>query len=285
MEDIMSYTTDKLTLQAYFHFSRMPFTKKMWAKQMFESQSQGELKRGLELWVELQGICLVSGPNGAGKSITLRRLCYDLSNRKKHEVFYMCLPRCSPIGFFRSLCRSFGLLPRQNLSDMFDNMSSILANYEEKTGKHPILIVDDADSLTDDTLEALRRLLNFDMDHKIRWSLILSAIPNFVFRLRQPHNTGLHQRICFSHYLKGFSLEDTREYIAFHLQRAHGPKELFSDDAILLLFNLSRGFPRVINQFAIHSLIRAATLKADAINAAFIKSKVLSNPLFEAPSA
>ena len=65
---------DKIRLQSYFGFSKIPFTKYMWAKHMFRSRTQTELLQGLNLFLEYKGICLVSGPPGVGKSISLRRL-------------------------------------------------------------------------------------------------------------------------------------------------------------------------------------------------------------------
>jgi type II secretory pathway predicted ATPase ExeA len=164
---------------------------------------------------------------------------------------------------------------------MFDAINQYLGEFEQKNGKHPILIIDDADVIGDDLLETLRRLSNFDMDRDDRFSMVLSGMPSLATRLKLPQNRAIHQRITFAHNLRGFSLQDTQSYIGFHLQRSDGPKELFSEDALRLLFQMSKGLPRVINQLAIQSLIQAAIRKKDAIDADFIKYHVLSNPLFD----
>ena len=274
------YQANKQRLQAAFNFSRMPFIKNMWAKHMFESHSQTEMKEGLALWSDLRGTALVYGPNGVGKSITLRSFRLGLGN-KRYEIFYLCIICCGLLGFFRSLCRCLGLPVRQYVNDMFDAIAHYLAEFEQRTQKHPIIIIDDADALSDSLLEALRRLSNFEMDREDRFSLILAGESILAARIKEPQNLALHQRISFAHYLRGFSLDDTKKYIRYHLERADGPPNLFTDGAVRLIFQLSKGYPRVINQVAIQSLIQAALRNEGHITDKFIKKFVLSNPLFD----
>lgn len=273
------YQRTKDRLSAAFNFSRMPFLKSMWAKQMFESDSQTELRDGLALWAGIKGICIVCGPNGVGKSISLRRFRHDLGD-KHHQVFYLCTLSRSPLGFFRSLCRTLSIPVRQYLNDMYDSVAQFLGEYEQQTKRHPIVIIDDASNLSDGLLEDLRRLSNFEMDREDRFSLILSGESNLASRLKAPQNHALHQRVSYAHYLRGFSLEDTKRYVKFHLERSDGPPGLFHENAVTKIFQLSKGYPRVINQLAVHSLIQAAIRSVDCITDDFIRDHVLSNPLF-----
>jgi len=59
-------------LRSHFAFTKIPFSKFMWAVNMFDSAGQRELDQGLHMWTEVKGIGLVVGPSGVGKSITLR---------------------------------------------------------------------------------------------------------------------------------------------------------------------------------------------------------------------
>lgn len=274
------YEKDKHRLQSAFNFSRMPFRKGIWAKQMFESDSQAELRDGLAMWCGIRGICLVCGPNGVGKSISLRRFRHDIGE-KRYEIFYLCTLSRSPLGFFRSLCRALGIPVRQYLNDMYDAVAHFLGDFEQRTRKHPILIIDDASNLGDGLLETLRRLCNFEMDREDRFSLVLAGETTLGARMKEPQNLALHQRISYAHYLRGFALEDTKRYITYHLERADGPPKLFQENAVRLIFQLSKGYPRVINQVAIHTLIQAAIRNESKISDSFIRKFVLSNPLFD----
>ena len=192
----------KLHLKSYFGFSKVPFTKYMWASKMFNAKAQKEFIDGLHLWLETRGIALLYGPSGVGKSISLRRFKNDLDERR-FEVFYLFNLRITPTGFLRSLSRILGLPVLYHQADLFDAISAFLAQYEERTGKHPIIIFDDGDGLSDQLIELLRLLANFNMDSEDRFSFILSGSQKLALQIRQPQNEALRQRITFSHNLRG----------------------------------------------------------------------------------
>ena len=271
----------RLRLQSYFGFSKMPFTKYMWATKMFEASCQQQLLEGLNFWLETKGIALLYGPAGVGKSITLRRFKADIDQRR-FDIFYLFNLRITPIGFMRSLSRLLALPVLYHQADLFDALSAFLGQYEERTHKHPIIIFDDGDGLSDQLLELLRVLANFAMDSEDRFSFILSGSPKLAARIRTAQNAPLNQRIGFSHNLRGFTIDDARAYFTFHLQRAEGPKELFTDNAVQIIFNLAKGLPRVINQIALQALIRAAICRVQNIDENFLKQHVLINSLFDA---
>jgi type II secretory pathway predicted ATPase ExeA len=267
-------------LTSYFGFSKLPFTKYMWSKKMFDASSQRELIDGLHFWLETRGIALLCGPPGAGKSISLRKFKEELDDRR-YDLFYLFNLRITPIGLLRSLCRILALPLLHHQADLFDSISAFLDQYEQRTGKHPIIIFDDGDGLSDPLIELLRSLANFIMDSEDRFSFILSGSQKLALRLKQPQNESFRQRIVFSHSLRAFTIEDARNYIRFHLERAEGPKELFTEGAVQLIFHLAKGLPRVINQIALQALIRAAIRKVDKIDESFLKQQVLNGSLFD----
>lgn len=267
-------------LKSHFGFSKIPFTKYMWATKMFDSSAQRELIDGLHLWLETRGIALLFGPAGVGKSITLRRFREELDDRR-FDLFYLFNLRVSPTGFLRSLCRLLGLPVLYHQADLFDSISAFLDQYETRTRKYPIILFDDGDGLSDRLLELLRLLANFSMDSEDRFSFILSGAQKLALRLKEPQNEALKQRIVFSHNLRGFTIDDARNYVRFHLQRVEAPKNLFADNAIQIIFHLAKGLPRVINQIALQSLIQAAIKKVDTIDENFLKQHVLNNSLFD----
>jgi len=267
-------------LTSYFGFSKVPFTKYMWSKKMFDASSQRELIDGLRFWLETRGIALLCGPPGAGKSISLRKFKEELDDRR-YDLFYLFNLRITPIGLLRSLCRILALPVLYHQADLFDSISTFLDQYEQRTAKHPIIIFDDGDGLSDRLIELLRSLCNFAMDSEDRFSFILSGSEKLALRLKQPQNEAFRQRIVFAHSLRAFTIEDARSYIRFHLERAEGPKELFTEGAIQLIFHLAKGLPRVINQIALQAIIRAAIRKVDKIDENFLKQQVLSGSLFD----
>ena len=269
-----------MDLKSYYGFTKVPFTKYMWASKMFAASSQTELLQGLSLWLQTRGIALVYGPAGVGKSITLRRFKHDIDERR-YDVFYLFNLRLTPLGFLRSLSRTLGLTVLYHQADLFDAVSSHLDQYEQRLNKHPVIIFDDADSLSDGLLEMLRLLANFNMDSQDRCSFILSGSQRLAARIRLPQNESLKQRIGFSHPLRGFTIDDAVDYVKFHLKRAEAPAELFTANAVKTIFHHGQGLPRVINQIALQALIRAAVKGENTIDADFLKHHVFVNSLFD----
>jgi general secretion pathway protein A len=272
--------TERTHLTSYFGFSKVPFTKYMWSKKMFDASSQRELIDGLHFWLETKGVALLCGPPGAGKSISLRRFKEELDDRR-YDLFYLFNLRITPIGLLRSLCRTLALPLLYHQADLFDSISAFLDQYELRTGKHPIIIFDDGDGLSDRLIELLRSLGNFAMDSEDRFSFILSGSQKLASRLKQPQNEAFRQRIVFSHNLRAFTIDDARNYVRFHLERCEGPKELFAEGAIQLIFHVAKGLPRVINQVALQAIIRGAIRKVDKIDESFLKQHVLNGSLFD----
>jgi type II secretory pathway predicted ATPase ExeA len=272
--------TETLHLTSYFGFVKLPFTKYMWASKMFEASSQNELLQGLNLWLETRGIALLCGPPGVGKSITLRRFKADIDERR-YDIFYLFNLRVTPLGFLRSMARLMGVPVLYHQADLFDALNAHLGQYEERTGKHPVIVFDDCDGLSDELLELLRRLANFAMDSEDRFSFILAGSQRLAATIRAPQNESLKQRIAYAHNLVGFTLDDATTYIHFHLKRAEAPPELFADNAVKAIFHRAKGLPRSINQIAMHALIRAAVLRKDRIDETFLKQQVFTSALFD----
>lgn len=269
----------KVRIQSYFGFTKIPFTKYLRATNMFLSNVQNELVQSLELFLDYRGICMICGHPGVGKSITLRRF-RDQIDSKRYRLFYLFNLRTTPLGFFRSMARTLGLSPSFQKADLFDMISSELAGHEEKTGYYPLIILDDCDGLSDALLEDLRLLTNHAMDSEDRFSLILAGSNRFPSRLRQPQNRTLAQRITYSFSLRGFTVKEAGDYIRFHLERVEGPTDLFHPSAVQLLFQASQGYPRVINQLASHALIQATVKKKERIDEKFLRHHVLEQSLF-----
>jgi len=266
-------------LRAHFAFTKVPFGKSMWAAQMFDSSSQREVLHGLHMWTEVKGLGLVTGPSGVGKSITLRRYVQDLDDVRFHVVEFTYLPS-TVNGFLRSLCRSLGLPMRLHSTDLFDAAQRYLASYENDVGKHPILLIDDAEGLRPDVLDTIRRLTCFDLDSDDRFSVLLSGTDALIPLLADASLVSMRSRFLFTCTLRPFGLEDTVNYIRFHLQRSELDPKIFTEPAIKRLFQASQGRPRNINQLAIQALIQAAVQGRPDIDGDFMSHMITAHPLY-----
>jgi len=268
-------------LQAHLGVTRLPFRKNVAATQMFDSRSQRELHQGLLLWLEVKGLALATGPSGVGKSIAVRRFVHDIDDSRYRVLRFSSLPT-SVIGFLRSLSRLLGLDMRAHAADMFDAAQKHLFNYTDENGRHPILVIDDAEGLRVETLDLLRRLSAYELDAEDRFSILLAATEHILPVLRHPMLESLRSRIAYVQTLRPFSLEDTHNYVSFHLRGAGASDTLFSDEAIRRLFQSSQGRPRRINQLALQVLIQAAVHGRDTIDGDFVVAQIAAHPLYQA---
>jgi type II secretory pathway predicted ATPase ExeA len=106
-------------------------------------------------------------------------------------------------------------------------------------------------------------LTNHDLDSACPMACLLIGQPTLRRRIKLGILAALDQRIAVRYTMPGMTGEETASYISHHRTLAGRSGPLFSDDAITLIHQTSRGLPRAINNLAIQALIAAyATRKA-----------------------
>jgi type II secretory pathway predicted ATPase ExeA len=281
MNDITRH--QKRRLKGHFGFTKTPFHKSMKARDMFDSCGQRELYQALGMWADLRGIALVTGASGVGKSITLRRFVADLDEARYRVVRFTYLPT-TVTGFLRSFSRSLGLRMRMHGADLFDAAREHLVAYEDEHGPHPVILIDDAEGISVPVLDAIRRLTAYELDAEDRFSVLLSGTEDILSALRHPNLDSLRSRIGYAQILKAFTLEDTRNYIRFHLERADVKSDLFSDDAVRRVFQATHGKPRSINQLCLQTLVQAVVRGIDRVDGKFMATQIAAHPLYQSTS-
>ena len=99
--------------------------------------------------------------------------------------------------------------------------------------------------------------------------------------LRLPALESLWSRISYAQPLVPFSLEDTRNYVMFHMKRAGIRPDLFSDEASRRMFLASQGRPRAINQLGLQGLSKPRSQGRDQIDAEFVGAQIAAHPLYD----
>ncbi len=95
---------------------------------------------------------------------------------------------------------------------------------------------------------------------------LLVGQPTLRHRLRLGILAALDQRIAVRYSLTGMTPTDTADYIAHHAKIAGRTDALFSDDAVTLIHNAARGYPRAVNNPAAHGLTAAFAAKASIVD-------------------
>jgi len=91
---------------------------------------------------------------------------------------------------------------------------------------------------------------------------------------------SLRSRFSYAVQLRPFSLEDTTDYIRYHLTGAGQTEALLSDAAVRAVFQASRGAPRNVNQLVLQALIQATVEGRDDIDGRFMSARIAAHPLY-----
>jgi len=106
---------------------------------------------------------------------------------------------------------------------------------------NPILILDEIQKISHQTLETIRLMTNFNFEDKNLFSVIMAGNDEFLQQLKLRINEPMRQRVtCFSR-LTALSREDTEKYIDHHLKIAGAHQEIISPQAAALVYDFTSG--------------------------------------------
>jgi general secretion pathway protein A len=120
------------------------------------------------------------------------------------------------------------------------------------------IIIDEAQGLSDDTLEELRLFSNYSQNGKNQLEILLVGQPELLTRLMMPSLRQFHQRIGARAVLNRLQRHEAFEYIDLKLRESGGSVgAIFAKDALAELIDHSQGIPRQLNLLCNNALIRA----------------------------
>jgi MSHA biogenesis protein MshM len=203
-----------------------------------------------------EGFIKVTGEVGTGKTLLCRKL---LNEAPAHwSLAYIPDPNLDPQQLRWALALELGLkqsanIDQQQLAHLLQRQLLLLAG----AGRQVVLLIDEAQALPDETLEALRLMTNLETEQRKLVQVVLFGQPELDRRLALPKFRQLRQRISFSYQLPQLQYAEVAAYLQQRLQTAGSREVLFSTPAVWLLSYYSRGIPRLINVLAHKALLLA----------------------------
>ncbi|MDN5301679.1 MAG: ral secretion pathway protein [Thermoanaerobacteraceae bacterium] len=256
--------------EIFYSLTRPPFAKDIKAADSFPSTSYREMIARLEYMKKTRGMGLIVGEPGAGKTFALRSFAESL-NPALFKVIYFPLSTGTVMDFYRGLAVGLGEGPKFRKVDLFHQIQQAINVYFKERKITPVFILDEMQMAKDAFLNDLSILFNFEMDSENPFILIIAGLPYLLDRLSLNHNRPLSQRIMMRYKVEPLAKDEVAAYINHHMQLAGAKHTIFSDNAIQAIASLSRGWPRLINKIATHSLLAGYQAKKDLIDEEIVR--------------
>lgn len=151
--------------------------------------------------------------------------------------------------------------------DNFRSIQEEITRLALEKRKTPVIIIDEANYVSNAVLNDLKILFNFEMDSKDRAVILLVGLPQLNSTLRLGVHEPLRQRIIMNYNMEGLSKDEGRMYISEKIKGAGGNPDIFEGNAVEAVLNAADGTPRMINKLCTASILVAASRELNSINA------------------
>ena len=194
-----------------------------------------------------EGFIKVVGEVGTGKTLLCRKLLNDIPDH--FVTAYIPNPYLNPDELRRAVAVELGVKQAQRMSVQLLTQR-IQARLLELHGQghSVVLILDEAQALPEDSLEALRLFTNLETETRKLLQVVLFAQPELDVRLAKTEFRQLRQRITFAYKLRSMNAYEVQQYIQHRLQvTGYKGAELFPVKICNSITRVSKGIPRLVN--------------------------------------
>jgi general secretion pathway protein A len=244
--------------QRFFGLRESPFNVNPDPRYLFMTTQIQEALAGLMYGIQnRKGFILLTGEVGTGKTTLLNRLL-DWLRGQRVATAYIFNSRLEVNHLFDFMMADFDIPceSREKSHVLLRLNQWLLERY--RAGETAVLIIDEAQNLSDDVLEEIRLLTNLETATEKLLQIVLTGQPELEEKLKRPQLRQVRQRITISCRTKALSIEETFGYVAERLRIAGVNGEpVFSKEAIETVHLYSRGIPRIVNLLCEHSMINA----------------------------
>jgi len=260
-------------LLSHFNLTQLPFSKEIPVEQLLELPSLQKAFSSVNLLVETRGIGLLLGKSGTGKSCILRKLCACLHGGL-YKPLYLYHTSVSLNEFYTHLCAAFGLEPVFRRSKMFRMIQDRVLTLNRSNRIHPILLLDEAQYLSNSILQEIRLLTNFEIDSFNALTVLLCGREELVMQFGLSILEPLANSITLTIHLDALVKEESFSYIEGRLRHCGNTTPVFTKNALELTHQASAGIMRDINAIAHGALMNAYLSGSPQVEAEHVKAAI-----------
>jgi general secretion pathway protein A len=261
----------------FWGFKAFPFENVPDPRFFYLSKSHEEaLTRLLYAAKMRKGGAVLSGEIGCGKT-TLTRVIVQELPKEKFEIGLVINPKLEPVEFLQEVLYQFHVtdVPETKVKCLKLLNEKMIQNV--KMSKDTVLMVDEAQLLTEETLEEIRLLLNFQLADRFLVTIILLGQPELQEKISGIQQ--LNQRIAIKYHLAPFDYHDSAHYIDFRQKKAGRGENAFTGEAMERIYENTQGVPRKINNLCDLSLLIGFSKNEKKIEPEIVESIVKDGAL------
>jgi general secretion pathway protein A len=222
--------------------------------------------------MENVGFILLTGEVGTGKTTLVRHIMDQFEAEKDIAVIFNT--NVSADELICLVLQSFELEPEpgtktKNIETLYQ---FLIQKYAQN--RPVLLIIDEAQNLSDEAIEEVRMLSNLQGDDQSLIQIMLVGQPELKVRLKKPGHNAFSQRIAVNFYLSGLTDAETESYITHRLNKAGGDPGIFTPKAIEKIHHASKGIPRTINLLCDAALVYGFGYEFETIDAPVIEQVI-----------
>jgi general secretion pathway protein A len=241
--------------ESFYGFREKPFDLHPDPDYLYMSRVHENTYTHLEYAIlENKGFVVVTGEIGSGKTTLINFLLNKIGD--DIQVGLVNNTNIRPAEFLKMVCKEFELDPKTNdKAELIDIFSGYLID-QFAAGERVVLIIDEAQNLTNDTMEEIRMLSNIETEKHHLIQIILVGQPELRFKMQQGNLKQFAQRVTVHCHLKGLEKDEVAQYINHRLEVGGSKRmDLFDKKTVEAIALYSRGIPRLINVLCDSSLV------------------------------
>ncbi|OGW38869.1 MAG: AAA family ATPase [Nitrospirae bacterium RBG_13_39_12] len=257
----------------YYGLKEHPFSNVVDSRFYFNSHQHSDALMKLKYAIDTKkGLAVVIGGIGTGKTTLARRLLEELDeNTYEAALLVVVHATVSSEWLFKKFAIQLGVKDvKEDKVELLAQIYNRLIEINDEN-KIAIVMIDEVQMLNSrEIMEEFRGLLNMETSDGKLLNFIFFGLPDLeeVLSLDEP----LKQRVAVKIKVRAFSEQDTKDYITHRLNIAGCEKDVFSEDAVKLIYKYTHGLARRINTVCDNVLLEGYLTKADTIDGSAVKT-------------